>query len=458
MKFAGKTKNYAATQNACNLCSPLGAALVFKGIANCVPLLHGSQGCSTYIRRYMISHFKEPMDIACSNFGEDTAIFGGGANIKLAIDNIRSQYSPELIGIATTCLSETIGDDVPMFLRSYKDECTDKENLPALVHVSTPSYQGTHMQGFHSAVKALVKTLAQATEMNVRPSVNLFPGMVSPSDLRLLKEVVEDFGMDSVLVPDYSDTLNGPLWTEYQRIPEGGTTIEAVRSTGGAAATLECGHILAGEKETAGNWLDMCFGVPLHSMGLPIGIRETDKMMDILAEVSGNAIPDKYLGQRGRLLDAMVDGHKHLNGVRAALFGEEDLVAGLAAFCGEIGVIPVLCATGGGRGRFEKTIKSLVPERIHSKMQIMEDVDFVTIEKALEQTGVDLLIGHSKGYAMSRRLKVPLIRVGFPVHDRVNGSRTRHLGYGGAQQLFDRIVNKIIELKQERSDAGYTYM
>jgi nitrogenase molybdenum-iron protein NifN len=93
MKSAVRTENYTATQNACNLCAPLGAALVFKGIANCVPLLHGSQGCSTYIRRYMISHFKEPLDIACSNFGEETAIFGGGANIKLAIDNIRKQYT-----------------------------------------------------------------------------------------------------------------------------------------------------------------------------------------------------------------------------------------------------------------------------------------------------------------------------------------------------------------------------
>jgi nitrogenase molybdenum-iron protein NifN len=118
----------------------------------------------------------------------------------------------------------------------------------------------------------------------------------------------------------------------------------------------------------------------------------------------------------------------------------------------------VLCATGGGQGRFENTVFEMVPERYHDQMHIMEDVDFVTIEKALEKTPVDLLIGHSKGYAMSRRLNVPLIRVGFPVHDRVDGSRLLHLGYRGAQQLFDRIANTIIQIKQERSDVGYTYM
>ncbi|MGA2143198.1 MAG: nitrogenase component 1, partial [Brevinematales bacterium] len=57
-------KNFTAARNACKLCSPLGASIVFRGIKGCVPLVHGSQGCSTYIRRYVISHFREPIDIA----------------------------------------------------------------------------------------------------------------------------------------------------------------------------------------------------------------------------------------------------------------------------------------------------------------------------------------------------------------------------------------------------------
>ena len=60
--------NSTATRNPCKLCSPLGASLVFKGIRGAVPILHGSQGCATYIRGYFISHFREPVDIASSNF------------------------------------------------------------------------------------------------------------------------------------------------------------------------------------------------------------------------------------------------------------------------------------------------------------------------------------------------------------------------------------------------------
>ena len=65
---------YVSTTNACKMCTPMGAALVFKGIENAVPFLHGSQGCATYMRRYIISHYREPVDIASSALGEKSAV------------------------------------------------------------------------------------------------------------------------------------------------------------------------------------------------------------------------------------------------------------------------------------------------------------------------------------------------------------------------------------------------
>ena len=104
--------NWVSTRNPCKACAPLGAALVMRGIAGALPFLHGSQGCATYMRRYIISHFREPMDIATSGFSEASTIFGGGENLRKGLGNVTSQYHPALIGIATTCLTETIGEDV----------------------------------------------------------------------------------------------------------------------------------------------------------------------------------------------------------------------------------------------------------------------------------------------------------------------------------------------------------
>jgi nitrogenase molybdenum-iron protein NifN len=68
------------------------------------------------------------------------------------------------------------------------------------------------------------------------------------------------------------------------------------------------------------------------------------------------------------------------------------------------------------------------------------------------------MIGHSKGYTLARKFGLPLIRVGFPIHDRFGGQRILHVGYRGAQMLLDRIVNAIIEKIQEDSTVGYGYM
>ncbi len=451
-----KTPKYAVTRNACKLCTPLGASLVFKGIRGAVSLLHGSQGCSTYIRRYLISHYKEPIDIACSNFAEETAIFGGGANLKIALENIRLQYAPEMIGVSTTCLSETIGDDVPMFIKEYRNMCADQE-LPPVVHVATPSYSGTHVDGFHGAVKATVAALATG-EPSAKRRINLFPGMLSPADIRYLKEILDDYHFAYTLLPDYTETLDGSLWTEYQRIPPGGTRVSDIQQTGSALATLELGRILGSQKETAGKLLEKRFGVPCHSLGLPMGIHETDRFFQTMENITGWPLPEKYAAERGRLIDSYADGHKYVIEARAVVYGEEDMVVGLVAFLSEIGVKPVLCATGGKSGHLRARIAEIIPDYEQQGLKIMDGADFVDIEAAARTVNPDLMIGNSKGYTLARQIKVPMIRVGFPIHDRVGGSRLLHIGYRGAQQLFDRIANTIIENRQDTSDWGHTYM
>ena len=125
-----KTENvpYTSTTNACKLCKPLGACLAFRGIEGAVPFLHGSQGCATYMRRYVISHFREPMDIASSSLGEKHAIYGGGPNLKAGLKNVMDKYGAGLIGVASTCLTETIGDDMPGLVQEFRRELHEAES------------------------------------------------------------------------------------------------------------------------------------------------------------------------------------------------------------------------------------------------------------------------------------------------------------------------------------------
>ncbi|RJP93507.1 MAG: nitrogenase [Desulfobacteraceae bacterium] len=451
------SKNHTSTQNPCKLCSPLGASLVIKGIRGAVPLLHGSQGCSTYIRRYLISHFKEPIDIASSNFGEDTAIFGGGMNLKIALENIIAQYQPELIGVATTCLSETIGDDVNMFIHKFLKQ-RDGQTTPPIVHMPTPSYSGTHMTGFHRGALEIVKALVTEQAGKRSHSVNIFPGMLSAEDLRYLKEILADFGLIPMMLPDYSQTMDGTPWAEYQKIPAGGTSVNQIRDASSAAASLQMGRVLNAEAESAGKYLRKTFGIPCHELGLPIGIKETDRLFAALQEITGKEMPQKYIEERGRLVDAYIDGHKYVNGVKAALYGEEDLVVGLASFLSEIGIVPVICASGGESGNLAVKLSDVMDKNIIEKCKILEGMDFKSIESEVAACPPDIFIGNSKGYSITRRIDIPLVRVGFPVHDRIGGQRILHVGYRGAQALFDRIANTVIEQRQDGSGIGYMYM
>ncbi len=444
---------YVSTRNACKLCAPLGACLALRGIEGAVPFLHGSQGCATYMRRYIISHFKEPMDIAASNFSEASAVFGGGENLSLGLRNVTKQYQPSLIGVATTCLSETIGEDVPMLLREYRSKL-DGDASPELVHMSTASYRGTHMDGFHAAVQSVIDALAEGGPRENH--VNVFPGMVSPADIRYLKEVFADFMLEPVLLPDYSDTLDGPALDTYHKIPEGGTPIAAVRSAGRAAATIEFGRTIS-RSASAGTLLEERCCVPCHRLGLPIGVHETDRLFEVLETISALPSPTRHERERGRLIDSYVDGHKYVSGKRAVVYGEEDLVTGLAAFLSEIGVVPVLCASGGESGGLAQAIAEVTQDTV-GQIAVREGADFMSIAEEAAALKPDILVGNSKGYALARQLGVPLVRVGFPIHDRIGGQRILHLGYRGAQQLFDRIANALIESKQESSTVGYSYM
>lgn len=448
--------NYISTTNACKLCKPLGACLAFKGIEGAVPYLHGSQGCATYMRRYIISHYNEPIDIASSSLSEKHAVYGGGPNLKLGLTNVARKYKPQLIGIATTCLTETIGDDVPMYLRQYAEDTKGSAGLPSFVNVSTPSYAGTHMEGFHAAIREVILQLTEQSATK-EEHVNLLPGFVSSADYRLLHAIMKDFGLNCTILPDLSETMDGPALLEYEKIQQGGTPLSAIKSMGSARATIEFGPTL-GKTISGGEALADRFTVPLHRIGMPIGIRETDIFFQILETLAGTPIPKKYANERGRLVDAYVDGHKYVSGKRAIIYGEEDMLVGLSSFLTEIGIVPVLCATGGTSGNLATAISQVTADTLLEQPQVFEGMDFFEIAELAETLQPDLIVGHSKGYQLTKKLNIPLIRVGFPIHDRIGGQRILHLGYAGAQQLFDTVTNALIEKKQNDSPVGYFYM
>ena len=442
------------TQNACKQCAPLGASLVFKGVENTICILHGSQGCATYIRRYLISHFREPIDIASSSFTEETAIFGGHENLKKSITNVISSYKPECIGIASTCLSETIGEDTKAIINEYFRE-HESGKLPEIICVSTPSYSGTRAEGFNKTVLACVKHFAGSIQTS--SSAAVFPGLISPADIRYLKTLLSPFFKSPAVFPDYSDTLDGGLWNIYHPIPSGGTAVETLKKMGYNKAVIEFSSTMKKE-QSAGFYLNKNFKVPYERAHIPIGVNLTDKFIELLKEITGREIPERIKKERSRVIDLYTDGHKYIFGKRVLLYGDEDLITGLFSFCQEVGLFPVTVCSGNKSEELSNSINGLKDSSLDFETVVLDGVDFDEMEEAVYGMDIDLMIGNSKGYKLSKKLNVPLIRAGFPIHDRIGAGHITLIGYFGALQLFESIVNKIIELKQKSDNILYGYI
>lgn len=427
-------------ENPCHMCMPMGGILPFKGVESSMVMIHGSQGCSTYMRRHIAEHFNEPIDVASSSLNEKGTIYGGESSLKKGLDNVIRVYSPKLIGVLTTCLAETIGEDIDRIAADYLEE-RGLGDLP-LVTVSTPGYGGAHSEGYFLAVKRIIAGLARRVENHSK--INVIVPNLSPADIREIKRILRLMKAEYILLPDYSDTLDRPYQRPYQKVPEGGTKLEDISKMTGAIATIQFG-LTVDDGLSPGRFLESEYGVPLYNLPVPMGIEGTDLFINTLQNLTGSGVPDSLEMERGRLLDCMIDSHKHNSQGRCVIFGEPEIIYAAARTCAENGLSPVVVATGSRKGKLSELIKGLT--NCGSHKELLNESDFSVIRQKCRELSVNLAIGHSDGKFLTEREGIPLVRIGFPIHDRVGGQRLLSVGYAGTTMFLDRVTNTLLENK-----------
>ncbi|MBI5416354.1 nitrogenase [Candidatus Poribacteria bacterium] len=420
-----KEKN--STINPCYHCMPLGAIFAGYGFEKTITLIHGSQGCATYMRRHLSRHFHEPIDTASSSLNEKDAIYGGEDNLKKAIKNVCEQYNPKMIIVASTCLSETIGDDVDLVVNQSMNDL----NIP-IVYTSTPSFQGSYSAGYFRTIKAIIKKIC--IKRIVKNSfINIIPGIISPQDLRHLETLGDLLHINFHILGDYSENLDG-MWTPFFKLmPNGGTPLNHLEEAGSAIATIEF-SVTNSIADSPALFLQQEFGVPAYRIPYPNGLSSVDKFINILQDITGKNILENISMPRGRLLDAMIDTHKILFGKKVAIFGESDFVYSTIQIIKECGmeVIVVVC---------EKE-HELISRQF---TMIISNGSMFELEHYINNNDVDLLLGPSTGSTLSHKLNIPLVRRSFPIHDRYGAGRILSIMYEGTITLIDDIANALTE-------------
>ena len=434
----------ALTVNPAKTCQPIGAMYAALGIHGCLPHSHGSQGCCAYHRSALTRHYKEPVMAATSSFTEGSSVFGGQANLLQAINNIFTIYDPEVIAIHTTCLSETIGDDMPQIITKARDE----GKIPAgkmVIHTNTPSYVGSHVTGFSNMVKSMVGYYAQPCD-NKNKTINVIPGWVEPSDMREIKRLTDLMGINTIVFPDTSGVLDTPQTGKHAFYPKGGVTQEELGQIGSSRATISLGPTASG---AAGKQLETRFYSSYHSLELPIGIKATDLFINALRKEAGIAVPEAIAEERGRLLDWIIDSEQYFHNKRVALWGDPDQLVSLSQFLLELGMRPVYVVTGTPGKAFERRMAAVLGDEVpEAKIRQGQGADMFLMHQWIKNKPVDLLIGNSYGKYIARDEDIPFIRHGFPILDRVGHQYFPTVGYVGAM----RLVEKTLGVLQDRQD------
>lgn len=422
----------ACSVNPLKMSQPIGGTLAFMGLRGAMPLLHGSQGCTSFGLVLFTRHFKEAIPMQTTAMSEVATVLGGYENVEQAVLNIYNRTKPEIIGICSTGVTETKGDDVEGYIKQIKEKHEIVRDLP-LVYVSTPDFKDAFQDGWEKTVTRMVEVLVETPKSSERKDskrVNVLPGChLTPGDLEELRTIIEDFGLEPTFLPDLSGSLDGHIPDDFTPTTIGGVGIEEIATMGQAGWTIAIGAQMRAAAEALQKKTD----IPYRLFERLCGLEANDELMGFLMEISGRPAPMKYRRQRGQLVDAMLDGHFHIGGRRLAIGAEPDLLYDVGSFLTEMGAQIVAAVT---------TTQSPVLEKLPTEEVLIGDLE--DLETFARERNCDLLVTHSHGRQAAERLNIPFFRLGIPMFDRLGGGHQLTVGYRGGRDLVFDVSNLIM--------------
>lgn len=424
----------ALSTNPLKSSAPLGAALAYLGIDKAIPIFHGSQGCTAFAMVSLVRHFKEAVPLQTTAMNEVSTILGGADQIEEGIDNLIKRASPAFIGIASTALTETRGEDVAGDLALIKARRPDFADT-AIVYASTPDFAGGLEDGFARAVEAIIETLVPRQDPSYRPilkrQVNLLAGShLTPGDIEELTRLIRAFGLAPIVLPDISGSLDGHVADAWAGTSLGGTTLDDIAAMGHSSFTLVAGESL----RPAAVKLEARTGVPFRVFQSLTGLKPVDAFLRTLMGLAGvTDAPAAIRRERARLVDGALDAHFHTGGRRVVIGADPDLLFALSTCLGGMGAEIV--------GAVSTSTANPIVERVRADEVVIGDLG--DLERLARERDAEMILTNAHGRQAAQRLHLPLVRVGFPIFDRLGAQDVVRVGYRGTRAFLYEIANTV---------------
>ncbi|MDT4288703.1 nitrogenase iron-molybdenum cofactor biosynthesis protein NifN [Methylomonas sp. MO1] len=441
-------RNKALSVNPLKASQPTGGSLACLGFDRAIPMLHGSQGCTAFAKVFFVRHFREPIPLQTTAMDQASSVLGADENVIEGIKAIAEKSNPALIAVLTTGLAETQGCDVHRNVREFRERYPEYAHV-AVVAVNTPDFTGCVETGYAATIYEIVKALVPDAETagtkpcNRQRQVNcLVSPMLTPGDLEALRDLIEQFNLRPVLVPDLSDSLDGSLTDDdFSPVTIGGTPVSELATLGEARASL----IIGASLRKSGELLQEKTGVPSFYFDHLYGLQANDALITTLADISEMPVPQKIERQRAQLQDAMLDTHFMLGQLRVAIAADPDQLNALIHLVQGMGaeVVTAICAGN-------------TPVLATAPVDSIKIGDLEDLEVMAKERKAQLLIGNSHAVASAERLGIPILRIGFPLYDIIGGYQKTWIGYRGTRQTLFDLANLVINFAHEEIEPYYS--
>ena len=421
----GLTMTKPLQLNPIKLSQPMGAMLCFLGVKNCMPLMHGAQGCASFAKVFFTRHFNDPIAVQTTAVNDITAVIDGGDYaISESIKNITKKVKPDLVGLFTTGLTETKGDDI-------KGACSLVQEIQKIVYVNTPDFEGSLESGFAKSIEALIEQLVVPQTNTYLQKAVIIPNVnLKPIEVEKLKDTVSLFGYEVLALPDLSESLDGHLGLKQGALSSGGISVEEIKALGNASLVISVGKSVekAGQKLHAKN--ENMTHLHFDCLG---GLENSDAFFKALCELKKISMPHPSIVRwRKRLQDALLDTHFAIGNARVVIALEPDQALSVASTILEAGANIKAIVT---------TYKTPLLDELESDNTFFGD--FEDVESFLDET--DVLITNYHGERLAKQHHKALMLRGFPDYEGVGNQLKNDILYEGSAYLLFELANMLHE-------------
>lgn len=408
--------------NPLKLSQPMGAHLFFLGIKNCMPLMHSAQGCASFSKVFFTRHFNDPIAIQTTAVNDITAVIDGGDySISVAIENITQKVKPDIVGLFTTGLTETKGDDI----KGVANKLKDKQKM---VYVHTPDFEGGLESGYAKCILATIDQIVLPKD-NITNKALLIPNVnMTPIEIEETKEAITMLGFGEVFaLPDISFSLDGHLGVKQGTLSSGGISLTDIENLGDSAVVITIGSTVkaCGQKLVQKNNQITHFHFDSIS-----GLEASDEFYSTLLSYNSMTKPhENIIRWRKRLQDVMLDTHFSIGSTNFIVALESDQALSISRAIVEAGA----------------NIKAIITTQKNELLnQYSENViigDFDDVERYLDQS--DILITNFHGHRLAHECKKAIMLRGFPNYEEVGNQLKNDTLYKGSAYMLIELANII---------------